>query len=107
MSSFLFRKRKERLVDGFAAADRALAGLLEALAFVEHKPALHTFGGPHDEASFGAMERRADMLQVIVHVLLGNANPAGELMGRQRPVLQFGTQIMADGIVRHRRRTQA
>jgi hypothetical protein len=38
--SLLFLKGKERLVDGFTAADRALARLLETFAFVKDKPAL-------------------------------------------------------------------
>ncbi len=104
---FFFCKREERLVDGFAAADRAFARFREPLTFVKDKPALRALGGLYNEMPFAPMERGADMRQVLIDVLLGDADPAGEFMGREGPLLQFDKQLVADGIMRHRRRTQA
>jgi hypothetical protein len=73
---------------------------------VKDKTALHALGGLYNQTPFVPVERGADMLQVLIDLLLGNSDPAGELKGRQRPAFQFGKQFMTDGIVRCRRRTR-
>ena len=93
-------KGEQRRVEGFALAHRAPARPGQAFAFFEDEPALGTLRRLDDEAPAGPVKGLPDMLKVAGDLLLRDAHQAGEVPGRERPLLQLRHNEAPDRVMR-------
>jgi hypothetical protein len=84
----MFTDRKERMLNRFASTNRTFSRLLESLSFLEQESAVVAPGRFCDQLAVSFLKRSSDMFQVLVNFSFGNADPRGNISGREHAVVK-------------------